>query len=216
MRATIALLALSGLAGCVSWSGNSPRVSVPGPEPLRVEVPQARTIELNLANGEATVVAASVDHVSVTVDIRCPESSTRCRDRASKVALTSGTTRDGVRFEFDGSLGSGAEVNTEVQVPVDRPLVVRMKYGELNIENLEQDLSVRMTAGDIDLSLPERSVGRAELGATFGESSARTDQGEQEGRRPLLVGSKIEWDGDGQNSVTGRVRFGDIQLVLTP
>ncbi|MEM1263923.1 MAG: hypothetical protein AAGH76_16110 [Pseudomonadota bacterium] len=215
VKGSIAFIALVSLGGCISFGDEQSRVAVPGPKPLKIEVPAAGRVELVLANGDATVVAAAIDHVEVSVTVRCPQDSTRCRERAGNAKLTSINTTDSARFELAGSLGSGAEVTTRVRVPIDRALDVQMKYGALAIENHAGDLNVQMTAGDIDIKRPEHDIGAVDLRARFGDATLYNQAGAQEGRRPLLVGSTVEWVGDGRRSVAARIRFGDIDLSLT-
>jgi len=212
----IGLALLGVLSGCATWSGDTPRIAVPGPEPLQVDVPPGHSIVLELPAGEATVVAGAIDHVDIAVTVRCPDDSARCRKRASKAELVSTISSNRTGFSLDGSLGSGAEVVSQVRVPEDRVLEVRMKYGALTVQNHAADLDVRMTAGDVDIVSAESQTGAVELKASVGEASLRSDGGRAEGRRPLLVGSKVEWDGVGQNAVNARVRFGDVQLRLLP
>ncbi|MEM8983384.1 MAG: DUF4097 family beta strand repeat-containing protein [Pseudomonadota bacterium] len=212
---TAVSIALASLAGCVSFGDEQERVAVPGPKPLTIEVPAGGTVALELANGDATVIAAPTNHVEISVAIRCPQDSTRCRERAAKASLNSKNSTNSARFELAGAPGSGSEVTTEVRVPEDRALDVRMKYGALRIDNHRADLNVRMTAGDIDITRPERGVGRVELKASVGDASLSSPKSEQEGRRPLLVGSTVEWDGTGDSTVTARLRFGDVDLSLT-
>lgn len=209
-----AFILLGGLSGCVTWSGDTPRVAVPGPEPLKVDVPPGHSIELELPTGEATVVSADIEHVDISVTVRCPEDSSRCRTKASRAELVSTISSERTRFSLDGSLGSGAEVTSQVRVPEDRVLDVRMKYGTLTVQDHAADLDVRMTAGDVDIVSAESEIGSVELKASVGEASLRSDDGRADGRRPLLVGSKVEWDGVGQSAVDARVRFGDVQLQL--
>ncbi|MEM6639708.1 MAG: hypothetical protein AAF610_07385 [Pseudomonadota bacterium] len=203
-------------ASCATATADEPRVPVPGPASLQSEVPADETVELRLANGEATIVAADIDHVEMSVRIRCPEDSSRCRKRAGEARLNSERSRGRTRFGLSKAPGSGAEVVFEIRVPTDRSLDVRMKYGALTIQNHADDLEVAMTAGAIDIARPENGVGRVKLAASVGESTLLTPEIAREGRRPLLVGSKVEWDGSGDDTVSARVRFGDIQLRLMP
>ncbi|MEO1325949.1 MAG: hypothetical protein AAFV47_04675 [Pseudomonadota bacterium] len=212
----IGLTLLGVLSGCATWSGDTPRVAVPGPESLKVDVPLGHSIELELPTGEATVVAGAIDHVDIAVTVRCPEDSSRCRKKASRAELVSTISSDRTRFSLDGSLGSGAEVTSQVRVPEDRVLDVRMKYGTLTVQDHAADLDVRMTAGDVDIVSTESEIGAVELNASVGEASLRSNDGRADGRRPLLVGSKVEWYGVGQNAVNAHVRFGDVQLRLQP
>ncbi|MEO1575178.1 MAG: hypothetical protein AAFU65_09490 [Pseudomonadota bacterium] len=216
-RRTLTVVAVAALAsGCISRPPDSVKVPVPGPAPLHTEVPASGIIELALPNGEATVSAAAIDHVEVAVEVRCATSSSRCRERAARATLV-GIHRDQrMRFAMKDAPGSGAAMTFRIRVPYDRALDVRMKYGDLRIEDHADDLEVHMTAGAIELDLPEAAVGRVDLAASVGEAALSTESGHREGRRPLLVGSRVEWaDGAGASSVHARVRFGDIQLKLT-
>lgn len=214
---TLFLLAAAALAsGCVSRPSDSVKVKVPGPAPLLTEVPASGIIELALPNGEATVSAAAIDHVQVAVEIRCPTQSSRCRDRAARAKLVGIRHDQGMRFAMKDAPGSNAALAFEIRVPYDRGLDVRMKYGDLRIEDHADDLEVHMTAGAIELDLPEAAVARVDLAARVGEAALSTERGHREGRRPLLVGSRVEWnEGAGTSNVHARVRFGDIQLKLT-
>ena len=210
------ILSAGPMSGCITQSSESSRVTVPGPAPLQAEVPRGGVIELALANGAATVTSAPIDHVEVGVEVRCSKRSARCRERASRARLVT-SMRDGrVRFGLKNAPGKGASLSFRVRVPDDRALDVRMKYGDLQIAHHNQDINVQMTAGAIGIELPESAVGRVDLNARVGEAALSTDRGEREGRRPLLVGSRVQWaEGRGPHAVQARVRFGDIQLRLT-
>lgn len=204
------------LSGCVTQASDAPKVPVAGPSNLVAEVPASGTVELHLPSGEALIIADDVDYVEVAMNIRCPANSSRCRDRAAKTRLFVSDDDQRMLFGVTNAPGNSAEIELEVRVPRDRALNVRMKYGDLKIEGVENSVAVRMTAGAIELDVPEQSVGRVDLGATFGDASLSTQTAYQDGRRPTLVGSKVQWDeGVGAHAVQARVRFGDIQLNLT-
>lgn len=215
IRRLAVITILAGLCGCVTQVSDAPKVAVPGPSPLSVEISAQDTIWLDLPNGEVSVVADDVDYAELHASVRCPADSRKCRDRAADMAFE--VRRDGQRviLSTNRSTTLNSELVVNVRVPNRNALDVRMKYGSLSIENAEQPLAVNMKAGEVKITMPERAVKTAFLRARFGDASLTVPDSAISGRRPTLVGATVDWPhGRGRYPVSAKLRYGDVRLQL--
>lgn len=219
MRDRIRLLAivtiLAGLCGCVTHASDEPKVAVPGPSPLTVEIGAQEAIWLDLPNGEVSVVAANVRYAELHASLRCPTNSRKCRERAADIAFEVRRDERGVVLSTNRSATLDSEFVVNVRVPKPNALDIRMKYGSLSIENVEQPLAVNMKAGEVQITMPEKAVKSAFLRARFGDASLTVPDSAISGRRPTLVGATVDWPhGRGRFPVSAKLRYGDVRLRL--
>ena len=174
-------------------------------------------LELTIPAGEVSVKGEDIASVSALARIRCPRDSRRCAEWAEDARLVSSRSGNRVRLGIDAKARMNASVKVTILVPRDSPLRIRMGYGELDAEGMEDDLSVRMKAGEVSIGMPRDAVEKVHLAARFGDASMYLGDRSLEGRRPLLVGAKVDWqEGTGQHSVDVDLRYGDVQLRLYP
>ncbi len=205
------------LIACTTNGPDAPKIGVTGPAPLRVDVDTGAMVILNLPNGEAVVTADDIDFAEAEIEVRCPADASRCADRAADLKWITERGNDELSLGLSRNPGKGANVIVRLRVPRDRPMRIAMKYGELRVRNHADALTARMTAGEIGIDAPAAAVRAVQLRASFGDASLNLPSEYVEGRRPVLVGAKVDWaEGPGVHPIDARVRFGDVQVSLTP
>ena len=209
------ICALMTLTGCISQPAESTRVSVPSPPAVQVDIGDSGRIELHMPNGDVTVTAQAGHQAVAKMEIRCPSNSSRCIERAKETRLVTERSGDALRLRVHKAPGNNASIILNVTVPRDRPLSIDMKYGDLTVKDLEDDLDVVLKAGAVSIEMPEAAVRQVQLGARFGDAALSLASGRSEGNRRLLVGAKVDWrSGQGPHRVNASVRYGDLRVSL--
>jgi len=201
--------------GCFSMPPDSELVDA-GPErTLEVALDPTDTLDVDIPVGEVSIKGEDIASVSALVGIRCPRDSKRCAEWAADAQLVSSRSGNRVRVALNTKARFNAAVKVTMLVPKDSPLRVRMGYGELDVQGVENDVSLHLKAGEVTIGMPREAVHEAHLAARFGDASVYLGERSVDGRRPLLVGAKLDWlEGTGQHMVEGRVRYGNVELDL--
>lgn len=214
LRLLLLPLALAA-AGCVGVQPESEMIEVGPPSVVSVPIEGHETLHLHVPAGEVSVVGGDGNSVRATMAIRCPADSSRCAKWATEARLEAARGRDRVRLGVDAPARLNASLKLTVEVPSTNPLEIVMGYGELRAEGMERHVRVDMKAGDVDIAMPRDAVDEVHLAARFGDATMRLDGRPVEGRRPWLVGARLDWlDGDGAHDVNVRLRYGDVQVAL--
>jgi hypothetical protein len=179
MRNTIALFASSVL---VVMAAALPGHPAPMPQthlsitdiyshPFEVDLPYDQKLTLDLRSGDYRVAASSGEKISVrTTGDRAEKGrdvslSFKHMNNHAELRLTGGPTNNGPTIE--------------IGVPKSSNLVVRMPFGDLNIEGVSGDKDVEMHAGDLNIEVGnpadyahvDASVGAGDINAgPFGEN----------------------------------------------
>ena len=107
------------------------------------------------------------------------------------------------------------QVTTTIRIPEVSELNVNMTAGELNIHGVQACLTVDMSAGDIDVEIPEELVASVMLDAGVGDASLRVDDRYRSAPRSWLIGAELFWDqGGGLCHVDVDLQAGDISVEL--
>jgi len=139
--------------------------------PLQFEIARDDILELDLPNGEVTVVGEAIGFAEAKMFISCPSDSQACRKQAAKANINSRHERGRTILSVASATGSGAQVRMTVRVPRDRPVSIKMKYGELSVTDMQSDVFARLKAGEVNIGVPSSAVGRVKLAARFGDAS---------------------------------------------
>jgi hypothetical protein len=179
MRNVIALLASSVL---VVVAAALPRRPAPMPQthlsitdiyshPFEVDLPYDQKLTLDLRSGDYRVAASNGEKISVrTTGDRAEKGrdmslSFKHMNTHAELHITGGPTSNGPTIE--------------IGVPKSSNLIVRMPFGDLNIEGVSGDKDVEMHAGDLNIEVGnpadyahvDASVGAGDLNAgPFGEN----------------------------------------------
>jgi hypothetical protein len=179
MRNTIALFASSVL---VVMAAALPGHPAPMPQthlsitdiyshPFEVDLPYDQKLTLDLRSGDYRVAASSGEKISVrTTGDRAEKGrdvslSFKHMNNHAELRLTGGPTNNGPTIE--------------IGVPKSSNLIVRMPFGDLNIEGVSGDKDVEMHAGDLNIEVGnpadyahvDASVGAGDINAgPFGEN----------------------------------------------
>ena len=202
---------------CEGPDGNHDVAAVRPPSVVNIPIDADEMLELHVPAGEVAILGQTSQSVRATMSIRCPIDSRSCAEWAAGARLEAARERGRVHLGIDAPARFNAEVKLSVEVPSRNPLKIVMGYGELRAEGMERNVSIDMKAGDIDISMPRDAVDEVHLAARFGDASMRIGGRPLEGRRPWLVGAKVDWlEGRGDHDVNVRLRYGDVHVALYP
>jgi hypothetical protein len=90
-----------------------------------------------------------------------------------------------------------------------------MGVGELEVAGVDDDLSIDLGVGEVDVSVPEARFRSVDLDAGIGEASLRLPEGRYQGRRSFLIGSELDWhEGRGQAALVVDLGVGEVEVRL--
>jgi hypothetical protein len=139
--------------------------------PFEVDLPYDQKLTLELRSGDYRVFASTGEKVSVRTT----------GDRAEKgrdMSLSFKHMNSHAELQITGGPSNNGPT-VEIRVPKSSNLIVRMPFGDLNIEGISGDKDVEMHAGDLnievgnpaDYSHVDASVGAGDINAgPFGEN----------------------------------------------
>ncbi len=183
-----------------------------------ITVPADTHLYLDLPVGEVQIIGTDGDELRAQMDIECKSSSKRCAKRAEQATFTTELRGNDITLAVTpGSMKSykGGNVRITVEVPRSESLSIEFGAGELRVEDVDACVNVRMFAGEADLRLADTRIDTISLKTGMGESTLYVDDDSVEGRRPFLVGSKVNHSlGNGECSLAARLRFGELTARL--
>lgn len=209
---SIALLSLSATALADRWEQVGPTHEV------SVTVPDGAHLRLDLPVGEVDVIGTDGDVLRARMQIECKPNKRRCAKRAERAVLA--TESDGDTLTLAATpegmnAYKGAQVRITVEVPRSDTLEVEFGAGELEVRDVDACVSIRMFAGEAQLHLAGERIGDISLKTGMGESALYVNSDAIDGKRPLLVGSKVVHAlGNGDCSLAARLRFGELTAHL--
>ena len=205
------------MAACAGEPGHRD-VVVGGPHTVELTVPPTAAVHVAIPPGDAIVEGTDNDGFKAEMEIRCESETSACAKRAEQVrwVVDQSDTAVSVSAAPEAMFSyRNADITTHVWVPSERSLAVVMSAGDLEIRRVSGCLDVDMTAGDVEVEVPEASVRTAHLDANFGDATLVTSRDSIEGHRRALVGADVNWaGGQGACALSIDLNFGDVQAKL--
>ncbi|MEO0424132.1 MAG: hypothetical protein AAF184_17470 [Pseudomonadota bacterium] len=209
---SIALLSLSATGLGDVWEQIGPTHEV------SMAVPDGAHLRLDLPVGQVDVVGTDGDELRARMQIECKANKRRCAKRAERATLSTisnGNTLTLLASPEGMNAYKGAQVRITVEVPRSETLEVEFGAGELDVRDVDACVSLRMFAGEADLHLAGERIDDISLKTGMGESALYVNSNAVNGKRPLLVGSKVVHAlGNGDCSLAARLRFGELTAHL--
>lgn len=180
-------------------------------------VQNADKVALDFPVGEVRVTGWDQRQVQLDVRLKCHRETDRCIAAAKAVRLVYRMAGDTLRVEIKNwpkfSGGKGLQVEAQVSVPRDLPLIANLGVGELVISGLEADLDGDLGVGELRVTLPQSAVRQVHLDTGIGESSLVA--GGQRFERGGLISRGIDWrDGTGRSTIHLDCGVGEIAVTL--
>jgi hypothetical protein len=119
-----------------------------------------------------------------------------------------------------------------VRVPERLAAVLKMGVGEVEVEGIEGGVDTTVGVGEITVDVPAGTVrlkssvgevtvrhraadvGRVDLDTNVGDVSLRVEDEFIEPERSLFVGSRLTWDGKGDDDINVTVNIGEIDVSV--
>ena len=184
-----------------------------------ITVDPAKPVYVKFIAGDLDVQAWDRPEIRAELTVRChKENVKKCQRRLDAFEIVSRESSDALRLEFVAPpkrKHNRMSINAVVMIPRAMAVGIEMYAGNLEIKGIEQDLTVAMRYGDIDVAMPRASVHSVALDADFGAASISGVSQHVQSRRPFLVGAEVVWrGGEGQALVDVELGFGDISVRL--
>jgi hypothetical protein len=125
------------------------------------------------------------------------------------------------RFDIDDAVritirGDEATVRTDgpirdthfvIELPARSDIKLNLRAGDLEINGIEGNKDVRMTAGELDIDMGPGTYSRVEASVTFGDLQARSL-----GKSKSGIARGFDWNGSGIYKLKAHLFAGDINL----
>jgi hypothetical protein len=198
---TRVMLAMVGV-----WVCGSLAFGQTGDDRLAIERPFAEggCVELRLASGDYTLRAGDSDRILVewsaddeagvkdlqkmSVDVHV--------DGRNATVVTDGPTR---------------HVHFTIEMPARSDVFLRVKAGDIEIQGIDGNKDIRMTAGDLTIGVRPGTLWYAHASVTFGDIDA-SPLGISKGG----IKRSFEWIGGGKYTLDARLFAGDLKLSHQP
>jgi hypothetical protein len=194
-RVALALLAL-GISASLAFGQAADERNV-------IERPFAEggCVELRLASGDYTLRAGDTDRIVV-------------RWSAGEEARIKDLQRMAVQVHVDGrnatvfTDGPTKHVHFTIEMPARSDVFLRMKAGDVEIQGIDGNKDIRMTAGDLTIGVRPGTLWYAHASVTFGDIDA-----DPLGISKGGIKRSFEWIGGGKYTLDARLFAGDLKLA---
>ena len=158
-------------------------------------------VRLSLASGDYSLRAGDADRIVVrwSADDEAREKDLR--------KMSVGVHVDG-RMATVVTEGPTKHVHVTIEIPARSDVYLRVKAGDIEIQGIEGNKDIRMTAGDLTIGVRPGTLWWVHGSVTFGDIDAR----------PLGISKggikrSFEWIGDGKYTLDARLFAGDLRLA---
>jgi hypothetical protein len=161
-------------------------------------------VRLDLSSADYTVRAGSADRVRVSWT-------------ADDEAKVKDLKKLSVNLQVSGNVativtdGPAKHVRFVVEVPARSDVHLRVRAGDVELQGIEGNKDIRMTAGDLKIGVRPESLATAHASVTFGDLDARALGIAKSG-----VKRSLDWIGGGTYALDARLGAGDIKINEIP
>jgi len=183
-----------------------------------VELEAGQVVRVEVSVAELQIEATDRSDVAVELTVRCRWHFNDCDDALEDLEIASRSSSRRLTLELAGLHrwhSSLMAVEGTIQVPRSSPLEVKMGVAELEITGVQQDLSVDIGVGKLEVRLPEAKIGEAFVDVGVGQIRFLGGGEHLSDRRSFLVGNEVHWsDGAGDAEVDIEVGVGEVMVRL--
>jgi hypothetical protein len=158
-------------------------------------------VSLSLASGDYSLRAGDADRIVV-------------RWSADDEARAKDLRKMSVDVHVDGRMatvvtdGPTKHVHFTIEMPARSDVYLRVKAGDVDIQGIDGNKDIRMTAGDLTIGVRPGTLWYVHGAVTFGDIDARPLGIDKGGIR-----KSFEWIGGGKYTLDARVFAGDLRLA---
>lgn len=229
-RAVVAIIVGTVLCGHAIAQGLNSKRDANGIDEINIT---ARVGEIHLEVGTS-------DEIIVDVELEPEDGAGGEVDELIDGAELEVSQRSG-RIQFEISFADGRNRDDDdldviekwrVRVPERLAAVLKMGVGEVEVEGIEGGVDTTVGVGEITVDVPAGTVrlkssvgevtvrhraadvGRVDLDTNVGDVSLRVEDEFIEPERSLFVGSRLTWDGKGDDDINVTVNIGEIDVSV--
>jgi hypothetical protein len=197
-------------------------------------------IDITARVGEIHLEVGTSDEIIVDVELEPEDGAAGEVDELIDGAELEVSQRSG-RIQFEISFPDGRNRDDDdldviekwrVRVPERLAAVLKMGVGEVEVEGIEGGVDTTVGVGEITVDVPAGTVrlkssvgevtvrhraadvGRVDLDTNVGDVSLRVEDEFIEPERSLFVGSRLTWDGKGDDDINVTVNIGEIDVSV--
>ena len=196
---------------------------VPSTEPVRViesdrSVGAALKMKVDLAIGDVIVRGEDVDRIMARLLVFCdkkPRDRASCDEHARDLAIEGSSNGDELLVGVKGDrnlVSRRLRLRLELRVPKNLAVEVKLRDGQVRVDNLIASTKVDLEKGTVDLTLPEADVAELELRAG---GTARVERGGDRVSAKGTLSGELKWTREGGVvRVKASSALGDVRVVL--
>jgi len=171
-------------------------------------------MSIEFPSGTLTLVAGEGDSIVAVMKAHCRHGD--CMPRIEQVRLVSEREGSVVHLALQGYPKwnhHGLEISLRLEIPRRLAVDVDMGAGDLAVRGLQQDVALRLGAGDVVLQLPESAVRSVRAHVGLGDATLHGHRGNVDGSG--FLGKTLRWtDGTGASRVRVDLGVGDVSVSL--
>jgi hypothetical protein len=176
-----------------------------------VKVDEGQAISLNVPVGSLKVETCTCNEVTLDIRVESSEGSWSIFSSGGDVdnaELSIRERRSSMIFEVDED---DTKQKWTVTVPVSSALNIEMGVGEVDVNDLNNDLNAEVGVGSINVDLQGDDYRRIDLESGVGDTSIK-GFGDKVTTKRSIVSSSAKYRGDGEYSVTVEVGVGEADI----
>jgi hypothetical protein len=178
-------------------------------------VGDASEVRVDFPAGSLEIGTSPDSRLHATMTARC-KFGHDCSRRAENLRLVSETHGRTLVVKLEGLAkfnNKGLEVTLRLAVPRELELDVEMGAGELDVRGAENDVTVDVGAGDVEIRIPQQAVRSVHVDVGVGDATFRAPHGRVRGGG--WISKHLAWDdGAGDARVRVHLGVGDASVML--
>lgn len=176
-------------------------------------------VRIDFPVGDLEIEGVDGDEFTITVSGRCKRHTDRCDEQLEEIRVDIRERRGGLWVEVAPHSKWGwwdkLELEARVRHPADRPLVVDMGVGRLEVRGTASDLELDLGVGEASVDLEVGFVHSVYVDAGIGDTELLVPDGWVDCERSFLIGSEARWrDGPGEARIQVEVGVGEVSVRL--
>lgn len=175
----------------------------------QIPASELQTLELDIAIGEVDIEVYDGTDVEIEIELKAQSHFFGLRrGRVDHVELATNISPSTLFLGIDDK---DVEQDWKLRIPRHLAIIADLSIGELRIENLENNLELRIGVGEVRIGAVEAAVGEIHLSTGVGEANIR-GFGHTTDNERNFVSADAFYEGPGEHRIRVDLGVGEVQV----